>query len=391
MANYAATGDVMFSGEFEPAKAQDYFAEAEKRSVVQAIAQKIPMGPTGVSIPHWNGNVTADWVNEGEQKPITKGDFTKQSITPAKIASIFVVSAEVVRANPHNYMETMRSKIAEAIAMRFDDAVLWGEGTPFGKYLDQTTKEVGLDDRAHDRMNTALKILTQDGRKFRSVLFDETAEGVLNDAVDKNGRPVFIDSPLEYTDTNAPFRRGRVLGRNTILTDHLTGHGQKIGFAGDFSKVLWGQVGGLSWDVTDQASLDISSAQNGSQIVSLWQNNLLAVRVETEFAALVNDPEDFVRITEATVAQTWTIDTGGATGGTFDLRVDGHLIPANAFDVTAAALKTAIVARTGLDAGDVTTALASGVYTITVPAPVAAEVDELTGGTAASRKVTRTA
>lgn len=389
MANYAATSDVMFAGEFEPEKAKDYFAEAEKHSIVQAVGQKIPMGPSGVSIPHWSGNVTADWVDEGQQKPITKGDFTKQTIKPSKIASIFVVSAEVVRANPHNYMETMRTKIAEAISTRFDEAVIFGTATPFGAYLNQTTKEVGLDGHSYDKFNLGLKLLSQDGRKFRHVLLDETAEPILNDAKDTTGRPLFIDGATEYVDTNAPFRRGRVLGRTAILSDHLTNLGAPIGFMGDFSKVLWGQVGGLSWDVTDEASLDISSAQNGSQIVSLWQNNLLAVRVETEFAALVNDPEDFVRITEFPEAQTWTVDTGSATGGTFDLRVNGAAVLAQAFDVTGANLKTAIVAATGLTASDVTVNLASGVYTITAPAHVAGDLSELTGGTAANRAITR--
>jgi hypothetical protein len=31
-------------------------------------------------------------------------------------------------------------------------------------------------------------------------------------------------------------------------------------------------------------------------LVSLWQNNLVAVRVEAEFGVLVNDPESFVKL-----------------------------------------------------------------------------------------------
>ncbi|QKT07932.1 phage major capsid protein [Gordonia sp. X0973] len=389
MANYAATSDAMFAGELEPEKAKDYFEEAEKNSIVQAVAQKIPMGPTGVSIPHWNGNVTADWVDEGAQKPITKGDFTKQSITPAKIATIFVASAEVVRANPHNYIETMRKKVAEAIALRFDEAVLFGTATPFGNYVNETTKEIGLDGDAYGNLNTGLKLLSQDGRKWRSVLFDETAEPILNDARDDAGRPLFIDSPLELTETNAPFRRGRVIGRNTILSDHLTNEGSPIGFMGDFNQVLWGQVGGLTYDVSDSASLDISSAQNGSQIVSLWQNNLVAVRVETEFAALVHDPEDFVRITEDALVQTWKIDTKGATGGTFNFRAAGKKISAVAYNVSDANLRTAIVNATGLDAGKVTVTSATGVYTVVVPASLGGFENALTGGTSATAAISR--
>ena len=31
--------------------------------------------------------------------------------------------------------------------------------------------------------------------------------------------------------------------------------------------------------------------------MSLWQNNLVAIRVEAEFGVLVNDPEAFVKLT----------------------------------------------------------------------------------------------
>jgi hypothetical protein len=59
---------------------------------------------------------------------------------------------------------------------------------------------------------------------------------------------------------------------------------------------VWGQIGGLSYDVSDQATLDLSAAGDGSGLVSLWQNNLVAVRVEAEFGVLVNDPESFVKL-----------------------------------------------------------------------------------------------
>ena len=382
MANYAATSDAMFAGELEPEKAQDYFAEAEKSSIVQSVAQKIPMGPTGVSIPHWSGNVTADWVDEGGQKPITKGDFTKQVIKPAKIATIFVASAEVIRANPHNYIEVMRRKVAEAIALRFDEAVIFGTATPFGNYINETTKQIALGTNSYADLNSGLGLLANDGRKWRHVLLDETAEPILNAAADTTGRPLFIDGVTEYTETNAPFRKGRVIGRTTILSDHLSNDTGVLGFMGDFNNVLWGQVGGLTYDVSDQASLDISSALNGSQIVNLWQNNLVAVRVETEFAALVNDPEDFVRIVGSAFSLTYTLDFAGATGGTATVSVNGLGPSATiAYNASAATVKSAIVGiDDGITADDVEVTGSAGVYTVTVPGNLTVDGSSLTGG-----------
>lgn len=296
----AQTSDTIFSGYLDPVLAQDYFAETEKTSIVQRIARKVPLGPTGVKIPHWNGNVSASWVGEAEMKPITKGSLTSQSISPNKIATIFTESAEVVRANPANYLGIMRVKVAEAIALAFDAAVLAGTNTPFGAYVAQTTKTVSLDTSgavtAYDAFNSALSALVNDGKKWTGTLLDDVSEPVLNNAKDLVGRPLFIEiAPPAATST--PFREGRVLGRPTVLSDHVA-DGTVVGYAGDFNQIIWGQVGGLSFDVTDQATLNFGT-ELSPNLISLWQHNLVAVRVEAEYGVLVNDPDAFVKLTSA--------------------------------------------------------------------------------------------
>lgn len=299
----AQTGDSMFEGYLEPEQAKDYFAEAEKTSIVQQFAQKIPMGTTGQKIPHWVGDVTAEWIGEGDMKPITKGDLSSQVITPHKIATIFVASAETVRANPANYLGTMRTKVATAFAMAFDEAALNGVGSPFKTFLAQTTKSVSLADpggatandlTAYDAVAVnGLTLLVNAGKKWTHTLLDDITEPILNGAKDKNGRPLFIEST--YTDENSPFRLGRIVSRPTILSDHVA-TGTTVGYMGDFRQVVWGQVGGLSFDVTDQATLNLGSP-TAPNFVSLWQHNLVAVRVEAEYAFHCNDKDAFVKLT----------------------------------------------------------------------------------------------
>jgi HK97 family phage major capsid protein len=291
----AKTTDTMFSGYLDPVLAQDYFAEVAKVSIVQQIARKIPMGPSGVRIPHWTGEVTARWVAETEQKPVTKGDMTKQDVVPFKIATIFAASSEVVRANPANYLSVMRAKVAEAIALSFDQAVLHKIDSPFGTALSDTTKTQALGPNAYDALNGGLTQLLADGKKWTGTLLDSKTEPVLNASKDAAERPLFLEAT--YTDINSPFRTGRVIGRPTYISDHVA-QDEVVGFMGDFSQLIWGQIGGLSYDVSDQATLDLSVNGDGSGIVSLWQQNMVAIRVEAEFAALVNDPEAFVKLTD---------------------------------------------------------------------------------------------
>lgn len=301
---YAGTGD--FSGFLNPEMSAPIFEEMSKRSLVQPLAQKVEMGPTGITVPFWDGEVTASWVDEGGKKPLTKGGFDMFGMGPKKIATIFAMSAEVVRANPQNYISVMREKVAEAFAVAFDDAALHGTNTPFGAYVDETTKAVSLVPavaegetavpNAYTASNNALSLLVNDGKRWTGGLMDTIAEPIINDSLDKNGRPLFNEPT--YGDTNSLTRTGRILGRPTTIADGVK-NGTTLGYYGDFQKILWGQIGGISYDVSDQATLDLSAAQDGSGLTSLWQHNLVAVRCEAEFAIRVHDAEAFVKITES--------------------------------------------------------------------------------------------
>jgi len=303
----AVPSDVAVTGDFKaflnPEQAQDYFAEVEKTSIVQKVARKVPMGPTGIVIPFWDGTVSAEWVDEGERKPLTKGSFAKKELKPTKIATIFAESAEVVRANPLNYLQVMRTKIAEAIALAFDAAALHGTNKPgnFQGYLGETSQEVSLAaaDNAYLALNDGLSTLVDGGKKWTASLFDNEVEPIFNTSLDNNGRPLFVEST--YGELTSPLREGRILARPTVLSDHVadgTAGARTLGFIGDFSQVIWGQIGGLSFDVTDQATLDFGEP-GSPNLVSLWQHNMVAVRCEAEYAFLVNDKDSFVKLTDA--------------------------------------------------------------------------------------------
>jgi len=376
--NLAQTKDTMFSGYLDPVMAQDYFAEVEKTSIIQRVARKIPMGPTGIVIPHWSGDVSAEWIGEGDMKPITKGDLTKQNLVPHKIATIFAASAEVVRANPANYLGTMRVKVAEAIAMAFDAAVMHGTSTPFGAYLDQSTKVQAIGDNAYTGLGVdGLRKLVSAGKKWNGTLLDDITEPILNGAVDANGRPLFVEST--YDSMVTPFREGRILGRPTVLSDHVA-TGAILGYQGDFSQIIWGQVGGLSFDVSDQATLNFGTEQSPN-LVSLWQHNLVAVRVEAEYAVLVNDPNAFVKLISGGPV-TYTLDFGGATGGTATVKLNDLGPSATiAYNASAATVKAAIVGiDDGITADDITVTGSAGVYTVTVPGILTVDGGSLTGG-----------
>ena len=296
MAQTAATKTSEFAGFLKPELAEDYFKQAARQSVVQSLTRRIPLGINGQEIPYVTSKPTAAWVAEAGQKPTTSGGISLKTISPKKIAAITVVSAEVVRANPGNYVNMFRDQIAEAFAIAFDDAALRGTNTPFGAFIDQTTKSVELGTAlpaaggTYADLNGALKLLVDDKKKLTGWAFDDVAEPTLNAAVDLQGRPLFVDAVYEESALSG----GRLLRRPALYAQEIGTAAGVVGYGGDWSQSVWGAVGGISYDVSTQATVTL----NG-ELVSLWENNLVAIRAEAEYGFMVNDVESYVKLTDA--------------------------------------------------------------------------------------------
>jgi HK97 family phage major capsid protein len=299
MAITAPTTTGEFAGFLRPEQAQAYFEAARRQSIVQTLARQVPLGINGQEIPVVTSKPTAGWVAEGGQKPATAGALGLKTITPKKIAAIAVVSAEVVRANPGNYVNIFRDDIAEAFSIAFDAAALHGTSSPFGagNNIDATTKSVELGTSSvaaggtYADLNAGLALLVNDAKKLNGFAFDVKAEPVLNAAVDLQGRPLFVDATYEESALTG----GRLLRRPAFYGEGISTAAGIIGYGGDWTQAIWGTIGGITYDVSTQATVTL----NG-QLTSLWEHNLVAIRAEAEYGFLVNDSSAFVKYTNAT-------------------------------------------------------------------------------------------
>lgn len=308
MAISDATMTSDFSGFINPTIAAPIFERAKRMSVVQQLVPQIPLAFNGTKIPVVTGRPQAGWVGEGEQKPATAGTMSLATITPQKLAAIVVVSQEVVRANPGGYMQQFRDDLAEAFAVAFDRAALHDEGPdgsggggPFSTYIAQTSKSetLGSGTTVHNDFVAALRDLVADtdssGRRYRLTgwALDDIVEPDILDAVDGNDRPLYVDLP---TDTSASVvgeaRRGRLLNRPSFMGEGVADDsGDIVGFGGDWSLARWGVVGGINYRTSTDAAVTIDG-----NLISTFQNNLVAILAEAEYGWVVSDPEAFVEI-----------------------------------------------------------------------------------------------
>jgi len=286
-----------FSGFLTPEMAEPYFEAARKSSVVQQLVRRVPLGIAGNSIPYTTAKPVATWVDEAGRKPTTSGGKGLKTIQPKKLACITVVSAEVVRANPGGYMEDIKADIGEAFAIAFDAATLHGTNSPFGanNFIAATSKTATLgsngpeDGGAYADLNDALAQLVQGTPKHRltGFAFDDSTEPIFNASVDTTGRPLFALDP--HTDNAETVYQGRMLRRRTVMGDGIADE-EIVGFGGDWTQAIWGTLGGISYDVSTQATVTIDG-----ELTSLWEHNLMAVRAEAEYGWLVNDTDAFVK------------------------------------------------------------------------------------------------
>jgi HK97 family phage major capsid protein len=298
MAITAATTLADFEGFLTPEQSAPIFERAARVSVVQRLARQVPLGASGVNIPVVTSKPTAGWVSEANAKPASEGGMDLKPMQPEKLATIIVVSAEVVRANPGNYVNEVRNQIAEAFATAFDSAALHGTNTPFDNYIGETTKSVELGTAAasaggiYADIVDGLAQLVNDGKRLNGFALDERVEPVLLGSIDTAGRPLFTETPPAETDVAT--REGRLIGRPAFVLEGVAS-GDVLGFGGDWSQVAWGAIGGISYRVSTEAAVTI----NGS-LVSLFERNLVAILAEAEYGFVVNDVDAFVAYEDAT-------------------------------------------------------------------------------------------
>ena len=300
MAITAAKKLADFNGFIKPELAGPIFDEAAKGSAAMSLIRKVPLGASGQAFPIVTSKPTANWTAEGAQKHTTEAGLGLVKMEPKKLTAIAVASQEVIRANPGGYSETLKGLLADAFARAFDLAVFHNKGgdgngtSPFETTLAATTKSVTLGAAAgtntYDDLVKAMALNLQGTPKKQvtGFAFDTGFEIDLLNAKDTAGHPLFAEAA--YTGAVPALRSGSVLGRTTYMHENV-GLDKTVGFAGDWSKCAWGTVGGITMDISTEATVTI-----GGQLVSLYENNLVAVRAEAEYGFAVSDKDAFVKI-----------------------------------------------------------------------------------------------
>jgi HK97 family phage major capsid protein len=253
-------------------------------SVIQSAARRIDLPGNGTAVNIITGEPTASWVGETESKPVSNGSAATKILRPYKLAVIETFSNEFRRDLPALY-SALASRLPNALAKKFDSTVFHGTnpGSDFDN-LSGASAHV-LD---YDGMVAALSALGAAGYDMNGIIVSPQGEAKLLGEKDDVLRPLFV------SNLQAEGGIGSVLGRPVFKSKaaYLDTTTDVLGFTGDWSQAVWGQVNDVTIKISDQATLTV-----GEDSVNLFQQNMFAVLAEIEVGFRVSNVAAFKKLT----------------------------------------------------------------------------------------------
>lgn len=256
----------------------EIISAAQEESAVMRLARRINLPGRGLTIPVISGDPEANWVDETNVKPVSNPTLTTKSMKGYTLAVIVPFSNQFRRDMAGLYAEIVR-RLPGALGKKFDATVFAGTapGTGFDVLTNVAAQSIsGTGNSFYSALVGAEGAIATAGYSVNGYAMSPQGRAEMLLAVDNNKRPLFIDS---VADGAIP----RLLGQPVYYTKGVykagsgSGAVDVLGFAGDWTKAMYGIVEGVDISISDQATLTISGSQ-----VNLWERNMFAVRAEIE-------------------------------------------------------------------------------------------------------------
>lgn len=301
---------------FDPAQSVAVMQDKRQYSIIQLMARKVDMTWGGSYVTIFDTDVDGGWVGaETGRKPVNEQAVTNTSVAVYEWATIIPVSNRVVKSNPGDVLGKIKTGAYASMNRAFDKLAFQGAvglGTSVADSLAGVTKSTDLQAAPGGTgtnlgtwtgLNNGLKLLTDDEKDWGGSIWDARTEVIFNTDVDGNNRPLYVDVPLLSTSVTgnvgaAGNRPGRVLGRpadfarGVSATAGSLGAADVVGYAGDWSRAVWGTVGDVNYSISTEASW-----WDGTEHKSAFQHNVTLFRVEAFLGFKVLDPDAFVKFT----------------------------------------------------------------------------------------------
>ena len=272
---------------------QEIIQKTQEESAIMQLARQIPLPGRGAAVNVITSDPEAAWVGETNAKPVSNPGLATKILRGYKLAVIVPFSNEF-RRDVATLYDAVVDRLPRALGAKFDATVLGNGSAPgsdFDTFASVTAQAIGAD--AYAGLVAADGDVAAHGGIMNGIVLAPQGKSILLSSVDRDGRPLFINSVAEGA---IPM----VLGARTLQSKgaYVAGTSpapNKVGIVGDWTQSVFGTVEGVRITYSEDATLDLG---NGT-LINMFQDNMFAVRAEIEVGFRA-DTSVFNALTDAT-------------------------------------------------------------------------------------------
>jgi HK97 family phage major capsid protein len=267
-------------------------------STIMQVSQTLPLPGAGLTIPMITGEPVAAWVNETDEKPVSRGTVGSKSMKGYTIAVIVPFSNQFKRDLGSLYGALVQ-RLPAALAKRFDETVYGVTAVPgsdFDTLGGVPQISFGATTPTLAQVLSVATAIAAAGGDLTHWIVSNPLYASLLGAVNPSSGLQYFTQGQQPDGTLASSIFGAPVSKTKAAMKKSTTIGDDLGFAGDFSGAYVGTVEGVSVAISDQATIN-----DGGTQINLWQRDMFAVRAEIELGFIVRDLTQYVRLTDGVV------------------------------------------------------------------------------------------
>ena len=277
-------------------ESNEIWTKVEEQSALMQAATRVTLPGSGVRYNIIDDDYAAQFVDETNPAPASTPKFSHREMRPYKLSYIIPFSKEFVRDRSALYSAVV-SRATQGIAKAIDQVVLTGatarpSSENFDVLYDAQAVSLGATPKYKNLSDIYATIANNNGNLTRWLLAPQAISTLIG-MTDTNGRPLITSIDASSATV------GNILGGAVLKSPwghKAAGDSPKtaelLGIAGDWSYAYFGTVQGINVAVSDQATIT-----QGGQLISLWDRDMVALKVTAEIGFICKDKTKFVAIT----------------------------------------------------------------------------------------------
>ncbi|WP_284632509.1 phage major capsid protein [Bacillus licheniformis] len=267
------------------------------QSAVTKLAKYEEMDKTEKTFTYLASGPGAYWVGEGERIKTSKATWLEAKMTSKKLGVIVPVTKEFLNYSVKDFFTQMRPAIAEAFAIKFDQAALFGIDSPFGKgtsvfeRAEAAGNTVVLNSlgNLYDELNAVMALTEDNDKDVNGFTTTRRFKQKLRGTKDGNGLPIFNDARGGATSEALGLPIGYVDSKSWDYTKaHL--------LAADWDFTCYGIPQGMEYHISQDATLTTVVDENNNPI-NLFERDMFALRVTQQVGFMTLSDEAFAALT----------------------------------------------------------------------------------------------